>query len=89
MPSEIMMAGDGTSPGCQDWQEGQSALLKSLQVQAGDVMITETHREFGKQRCTEGVELPQAHVTTLVTEGVTLTAEHAPLCSASLTENIA
>ena len=89
MPSEIMMAGDGTSPGCQDWQEGRSALLKSFQVQAGDVMITETHREFRKQRCTEGVELPQAHVTKLLAEGVTLTAEHAPLCSASLTEDIA
>ena len=80
------MAGDGTSPDCQD---GRSALVNSFQVQAGNVMITETHRESGKQRCTEGVELPQAHVTKLVTEGVTLTAEHAPSCSASLTENIA
>ena len=63
--------------------------MKSSQVQAANVMITETHRGFRKQRRTEGAGLTQVHVTKLMAEVVTLTAEHAPLCSASLTENIA
>ena len=84
-----MGAGAGTSPACRDRQEGRSALSKSFQMQAGDVMITGTHIQYSGDKGAQRAQDCHKRRSPSLRQRVMLTAEHAPLCSAGLTENIA